>query len=64
MVATGRKQAWDYYSSGADDELTYNENVNAFQRIWLRPRLANVKDVDMSSKILESRPRCPCISLR
>ena len=33
MVAGGKKHAWDYYSSGADDELTYNENVNAFQRI-------------------------------
>eukprot|EP00939_MAST-03C_sp_MAST-3C-sp1_P000593 g593.t1 len=53
MVATGKKQAWDYYSSGADDELTYNENVNAFQRIWLRPRiLVNVKDVDMRTSIL------------
>jgi len=53
MVATGRKQAWDYYSSGADDELTYNENVNAFQRLWLRPRiLVNVKDVDMRTSIL------------
>jgi isopentenyl diphosphate isomerase/L-lactate dehydrogenase-like FMN-dependent dehydrogenase len=31
MKASGKKQAWDYYSSGADDELTYNENVNAFQ---------------------------------
>ena len=39
MVASGKKQAWDYYSSGADDELTYNENVNAFQRIWLKPRI-------------------------
>ena len=39
MVSTGKKQAWDYYSSGADDELTYNENVNAFQRIWLKPRI-------------------------
>ena len=60
MVATGRKQAWDYYSSGADDELTYNENVNAFQRIWLRPRiLVNVKDVDMSSKILGIKTSMP-----
>ncbi len=60
MVATGRKQAWDYYSSGADDELTYNENVNAFQRIWLRPRiLVNVKEVDMSSKILGVKTSMP-----
>ena len=38
MIVTGRKQAWDYYSSGVDDESTYNENVCAFQRIWFKPR--------------------------
>jgi L-lactate dehydrogenase (cytochrome) len=53
MVASGKKQAWDYYSSGADDELTYHENVNAFQRIWLKPRiLVDVKEVDTSCSIL------------
>eukprot|EP00756_Hemistasia_phaeocysticola_P036454 Hpha_TRINITY_DN16643_c0_g5::TRINITY_DN16643_c0_g5_i1::g.181881::m.181881/K00101/lldD; L-lactate dehydrogenase (cytochrome) len=53
MLATGKKQAWDYYSSGADDELTYNENVNSFQRIWLKPRiLRNVKSVDMKTTML------------
>ena len=26
-----KKEAWDYYSSGADGKLTYNENVSAFQ---------------------------------
>jgi|EP01047_Picozoa_sp_COSAG01_P031295 L-lactate dehydrogenase (cytochrome) len=53
MVASGKKQAWDYYSSGADDELTYNENVNAFQRIWLKPRiLVDVHSVDTRTSIL------------
>ena len=53
MVASGKKHAWDYYSSGADDELTYNENVNVFQRIWLKPRiLVDVAEVDTSSTIL------------
>ena len=53
MTSSGKKQSWDYYSSGADDELTYQENVSAFQRIWLRPRiLRDVLEVDMSSKIL------------
>eukprot|EP00656_Telonema_subtile_P049451 TRINITY_DN6151_c0_g1_i4.p1 TRINITY_DN6151_c0_g1~~TRINITY_DN6151_c0_g1_i4.p1 ORF type:complete len:720 (+),score=218.50 TRINITY_DN6151_c0_g1_i4:122-2281(+) len=53
MVASGKKHAWDYYSSGADDELTYNENVNAFQRVWLKPRiLVDVAEVDTSSTIL------------
>ena len=60
MVARGRKQAWDYYSSGADDELTYNENVNAFQRCWLRPRiLVDVATVDTSCRILGEAVRMP-----
>ena len=60
MVAKGKKQAWDYYSSGADDELTYNENVNAFQRIWLKPRiLVDVAEVDTSCKILGHRCSLP-----
>eukprot|EP01060_Flectonema_neradi_P000232 TRINITY_DN1015_c3_g1_i1.p1 TRINITY_DN1015_c3_g1~~TRINITY_DN1015_c3_g1_i1.p1 ORF type:complete len:795 (+),score=157.24 TRINITY_DN1015_c3_g1_i1:52-2385(+) len=53
MHLTGKKQAWDYYSSGADDELTYNENVNVFQRIWLKPRvMVNVKDVQTKQTML------------
>eukprot|EP01065_Artemidia_motanka_P011814 TRINITY_DN16440_c0_g1_i1.p1 TRINITY_DN16440_c0_g1~~TRINITY_DN16440_c0_g1_i1.p1 ORF type:complete len:821 (+),score=253.66 TRINITY_DN16440_c0_g1_i1:102-2465(+) len=60
MLSTGKKQAWDYYSSGADDELTYNENVNAFQRIWLKPRiLVNVKSVDTSATMLSSASPMP-----
>jgi L-lactate dehydrogenase (cytochrome) len=60
MIASGKKHAWDYYSSGADDELTYNENVNAFQRIWLKPRiLVNVKDIDTSTSILGHRSSLP-----
>lgn len=27
------KEAWDYYSSGADDEVTLRENHAAFQRV-------------------------------
>ena len=60
MVSTGKKEAWDYYSSGADDELTYNENVSAFQRIWLKPRiLVDVKDVDIQTTILGTKSSSP-----
>ncbi len=60
MVAKGKKHAWDYYSSGADDELTYNDNVNAFQRIWLKPRiLVNVAEVDTSCSILGHKCQLP-----
>jgi L-lactate dehydrogenase (cytochrome) len=30
---TMAKEAWDYYSSGADDEVTLRENHTAFQRV-------------------------------
>lgn len=47
------KEAWAYYSSGADDEITLRENRGAFQRIWLKPRvMVNVKTVDMKTNIL------------
>ncbi|ORY02323.1 hypothetical protein K493DRAFT_83995 [Basidiobolus meristosporus CBS 931.73] len=48
-----RADAWAYYSSGADDEITLRENHNAFHRIWLKPRvMVNVTHVDMSTKLL------------
>jgi L-lactate dehydrogenase (cytochrome) len=46
-------QAWGYYSSGGDDEITLRDNHMAFQRITMRPRiLVNVRDVDMSTTLL------------
>jgi len=46
-------QAWGYYSSGGDDEITLRDNHLAFQRITMRPRiLVNVRDIDMSTTIL------------
>ncbi|CAG8505013.1 13076_t:CDS:1 [Ambispora gerdemannii] len=46
-------EAWAYYSSGSDDEITLRENQNAFHRIWLRPRvMIDVTNVDMSTKLL------------
>jgi L-lactate dehydrogenase (cytochrome) len=46
-------QAWGYYSSGGDDEITLRDNHLAFQRITMRPRiLVNVRDIDMSTSFL------------
>ncbi|CAK9017258.1 unnamed protein product [Durusdinium trenchii] len=46
-------QAWGYYSSGGDDEITLRDNHMAFQRITMRPRiLVNVREIDMSTQIL------------
>ncbi len=41
QVAKGKltKMAYDYYRSGADDELTLQENINAYRRVKLRPRM-------------------------
>ncbi|KAI8800849.1 FMN-dependent dehydrogenase-domain-containing protein [Cladochytrium replicatum] len=45
-------QAWAYYSSAADDELTLAENRAAFQRILLRPRvMLNVGTVSTSTTL-------------
>ncbi|KAJ8327754.1 hypothetical protein QVD99_003781 [Batrachochytrium dendrobatidis] len=47
------KEAWAYYSSGGDDELTLQENHAAFHRIWLRPRvMVDVKTVNVSTTML------------
>jgi L-lactate dehydrogenase (cytochrome) len=46
-------EAWAYYSSGSDDEITLRENHNAFQRIWLRPRvMRDVTYVNTKAKLL------------
>ncbi|CAK0838253.1 unnamed protein product [Prorocentrum cordatum] len=46
-------QAWGYYSSGGDDEITLRDNHMAFQRITMRPRiLVNVSEIDMTTSFL------------
>jgi len=46
-------QAWGYYSSGGDDEITLRDNHMAFQRITMRPRiLVNVREINMATNIL------------
>ncbi|CAG8593460.1 17203_t:CDS:1 [Funneliformis caledonium] len=53
-------EAWAYYSSGADDEITLRENHNAFHRIWLRPRvMRNVSHVDMKTRLLNYETSFP-----
>jgi len=53
-------QAWGYYSSGGDDEITLRDNHMAFQRITMRPRiLVNVRDIDMSTSFLGASSSLP-----
>lgn len=55
-----KPEAWAYYSSGADDEISMRENHNAFHRIWLRPRvMVNVKQLDLSTTMLGSPVSMP-----
>jgi len=44
---------WDYYSGGANDEVTLRENRAAFARFRLRPRvLVDVRRIDMTTTLL------------
>jgi L-lactate dehydrogenase (cytochrome) len=53
-------QAWGYYSSGGDDEITLRDNHMAFQRITMRPRiLVNVRDIDMATSFLGAASSLP-----
>jgi 4-hydroxymandelate oxidase len=45
--------AWDYFEAGAEDELTVADNIAAFRRVKLRPRvLADVAERDLSTTVL------------
>lgn len=45
--------AWAYYSSGADDEISKRNNSWAYQKVALRPRiLKKIPNVDTSTSIL------------
>ncbi|HKD74539.1 MAG TPA: alpha-hydroxy acid oxidase, partial [Ktedonobacterales bacterium] len=44
---------WDYFRGGSDDEVTLRANRDAFERIWLRPRmLVNVHTIDTQTSVL------------
>jgi L-lactate dehydrogenase (cytochrome) len=52
--------AWAYYSSAAEDEITKDENRHAFRKVYLRPRiLRDVGDIDTSTSILGHRCSLP-----
>lgn len=57
---TMNRRGWNYYSSGADDEITLRENHNAYGRVWFRPRvLRNVSQVDFSTSIFGFKTSMP-----
>jgi hypothetical protein len=49
------KIAYDYYRSGANDEITLHENHSAYERIKLKPRVLK----DISKRDLKNRFRLP-----
>ena len=60
MLSNDKREGWDYYSSGGDDEITLRENHNVFHRLWLRPRvMRNVKHVDPSTTVLGHHSSLP-----
>eukprot|EP00054_Salpingoeca_dolichothecata_P038211 m.13199 g.13199 ORF g.13199 m.13199 type:complete len:371 (-) comp8330_c0_seq1:78-1190(-) len=58
------KQAYDYYASGANDEISLQENRTAFARYRLRPRiLRNVSVLNTETTILGQKIATPiCIA--
>lgn len=47
------KMAYEFFAGGAEDEYTLKENVEAFKRISIHPRvLVDVSKIDMSTTVL------------
>ena len=55
---------WDYFSGGANDEVTLHENRAAFARIQLRPRvLVDVSRIDIATTLLGAPVTMPiCVA--
>ncbi|KAL2481316.1 Peroxisomal (S)-2-hydroxy-acid oxidase GLO4 [Abeliophyllum distichum] len=54
------KMYYDHYAVGAEDQKTLEENVKAFHRIIIRPRiLVDVSRVDMSTSIMGYNTSAP-----
>ncbi|HUQ05092.1 MAG TPA: alpha-hydroxy acid oxidase [Kofleriaceae bacterium] len=56
------KMAWDYYASGADEELTLRRNVEAFRQLTLHYRvLVDVSTRDLTTTVLGQRVSMPVL---
>ena len=55
---------WDYFSGGANDEVTLRENRAAFERIQIRPRvLVDVSQISMATTLLGAPVAMPiCVA--
>jgi len=56
------KLAYDYYRSGANDEITLHENHTAYERIKLKPRvLRDISKRDLTTTILGQTSSMPIL---
>jgi 4-hydroxymandelate oxidase len=56
------KMAWDYYASGADEELTLRRNVEAFRQLVLHYRvLVDVSTRELATTVLGQRVAMPVL---
>lgn len=54
--------AYDYYSSGANDEITLRENEQAYRRLQLMPRmLVDCSKIDTSTVVMGQRVSMPVL---
>jgi 4-hydroxymandelate oxidase len=54
--------AWGYYMGGAGDERSIGESRQAWDRLWLRPRvLVDVRSRDLTTTVLGSRLAHPIV---
>jgi isopentenyl diphosphate isomerase/L-lactate dehydrogenase-like FMN-dependent dehydrogenase len=54
--------AWEYFQSGSDDEVTVRANRTAFERIQLRPRmLVDARSCDMRTTLLGTAVGMPIL---
>src|SRR5882672_1018053 len=57
------QMVYDYYAGGADDEVTLKENVQAWSRLRLRPRvLTDVTTVDTTTAVVGQMITCPLLT--
>ena len=56
------QSAWDYYASGANDEITLRDNRDAYDRIKIRYRvLRDVSERDLTTTVLGHRVAMPVL---
>lgn len=54
--------AWDYLETGAEDEVSLQDNQKAFNRLIIRPRaLVDVQTIDLSCKLLGHKLAFPIL---